>query len=137
MNRRRRSWGPKSTWYPPAMQNLNGKVAIVTGGSRGIGRAIAIRLAQDGARVVICARSLDALNEVAGNITANGGHALPVAADLRMPSEPARVADAAVKAFGGIDIVVNNAGATKRGDFLQLRDDEWADGFALKFFGAM
>jgi 3-oxoacyl-[acyl-carrier protein] reductase len=119
------------------MQNLNGKVAIITGGSRGIGRAIALRLAQDGARVVLCARSLDALNEVASTITANGGQALPVAADLRMPSEPARVADAAVKAFGGINIVVNNAGATKRGDFLQLSDDDWADGFALKFFGAV
>jgi 3-oxoacyl-[acyl-carrier protein] reductase len=119
------------------MQNLSGKVAIVTGSSRGIGRAIAIRLAQDGARAVICARSHDALTEVAGIITSNGGQALPVAADLRIPSEPARVADAAVKTFGGIDIVVNNAGATKRGDFLQLSDDDWADGFALKFFGAM
>ena len=119
------------------MQNLNGKVAIVTGGSRGIGRAIAIRLANDGARVVLCARGVEAMNEVAGIITSNGGQALAVAADLRMPSEPARVADAAMKAYGGIDIVVNNAGATKRGDFLQLRDDDWADGFALKFFGAM
>jgi 3-oxoacyl-[acyl-carrier protein] reductase len=86
---------------------------------------------------VICARSHDALNEVASEITSNGGQALPVAADLRVPAEPARVADAAVKTFGGIDIVVNNAGATKRGDFLQLSDDDWADGFALKFFGAM
>jgi 3-oxoacyl-[acyl-carrier protein] reductase len=119
------------------MQNLNGKVAIITGGSRGIGRAIARRLAQDGARVVICARSLDALNEVASTINSSGGQALPVTADLRMPSEPARVTDAAVKAYGGIDIVVNNAGATKRGDFLQLSDDDWADGFALKFFGAI
>ncbi len=70
-------------------------------------------------------------------ITSNGGQALAVAADLRMPAEPARVADAAVKTYGGIDIVVNNAGATKRGDFLQLSDDDWADGFALKFFGAV
>ena len=119
------------------MQNLNGKVAIITGGSRGIGRAIAFRLAQDGARVVICARSLDVLNEVASAINSSGGVALTVAADLRIPTEPARVADAAVKAYGGIDIVVNNAGATKRGDFLQLSDDDWADGFALKFFGAV
>jgi NAD(P)-dependent dehydrogenase (short-subunit alcohol dehydrogenase family) len=119
------------------MQNLNGKVAIITGGSRGIGRAIALRLARDGARVVICARGIEALNEVANAITSNGGMALPVASDLRIPSEPARVAEAAVKAYGGIDIVVNNAGATKRGDFLQLTDDDWADGFALKFFGAM
>jgi 3-oxoacyl-[acyl-carrier protein] reductase len=119
------------------MQNLNGKVAIITGGSRGIGRAIALRLAQDGARVVLCARGLDALNEVASTVSSNGGQALPIAADLRLPSEPARVADAALKKYGGIDIVVNNAGATKRGDFLQLSDDDWADGFALKFFGAV
>jgi len=119
------------------MQNLNGKVAIITGGSRGIGRAIALRLARDGARVVLCARGLDALNEVAGEIKSNGGQALPVAADLRLPLEPARVADAATKTYGGIDIVVNNAGATRRGDFLQLSDDDWADGFALKFFGAV
>jgi NAD(P)-dependent dehydrogenase (short-subunit alcohol dehydrogenase family) len=119
------------------MQNLNGKVAIITGGSRGIGRAIALRLAREGARVVICARGLEGLNQVAGEITSNGGQALAVAADLRMPAEPARVAETAVKTYGGIDIVVNNAGATKRGDFLQLSDDEWADGFALKFFGAV
>jgi 3-oxoacyl-[acyl-carrier protein] reductase len=119
------------------MQNLNGKVAIITGGSRGIGRAIALRLAQDGARVVLCARGLDALNEVASTVSSNGGQAFPIAADLRLPSEPARVADAALKKYGGIDIVVNNAGATKRGDFLQLSDDDWADGFALKFFGAV
>ena len=119
------------------MQSLNGKVAIITGGSRGIGRAIALRLAQDGARVVICARGLEGLNQVAGAITSSGGQALAVAADLRMPSEPARVADTAVKTYGGIDIVVNNAGATRRGDFLQLSDDDWADGFALKFFGAV
>jgi 3-oxoacyl-[acyl-carrier protein] reductase len=119
------------------MQNLSGKVAIITGGSRGIGRAIALRLAQDGARVVLCARGLDVLNEVVMEITSNGGAALPVAADLRLPSEPARLADSAVKAYGGIDIVVNNAGATKRGEFLQLSDDDWADGFALKFFGAV
>jgi len=119
------------------MQNLNGKVAIVTGASRGIGRAIALRLARDGARVVLCARGLDALNEVAGEIKSSGGQALPVAADLRMPLEPARVADVAMKTYGGIDIVVNNAGATKRGAFLELSDDDWADGFALKFFGAV
>src|SRR5689334_14903158 len=131
------SWALKSTWYPPAMQNFNGKVAIVTGGSRGIGRAIALRLAQDGARVVLCARTVEALNDVAREITSKGGQALPVAAYLRIPSEPAGVAADAVKTYGGIDIVVNNAGATKRGDFLQLSDDDWADGFALKFFGAM
>jgi 3-oxoacyl-[acyl-carrier protein] reductase len=119
------------------MQKLEGKVAIITGGSRGIGRAIALRLAQDGARVVLCARGPEALNEVAKEIASNGGIALPVAADLRVMAEPIRVSAVAVKTYGGIDIVVNNAGATRRGDFLQLTDDDWADGFALKFFGAV
>src|SRR6185295_6859386 len=133
----RRSLRPKSTWYPPSMQKLEGKTAIITGGSRGIGRAIALRLARDGARVVVCARGLDALEAVVKEIKSAGGEAFPVAADLRVASEPARVAAVAAKTYGGIDIVVNNAGATKRGDFLQLSDDDWADGFALKFFGAV
>jgi len=60
-----------------------------------------------------------------------------MALDLRLPESPAQLAEFAVKHFGGIDIVVNNAGATKRGVFLELTDDDWADGFALKFFGAV
>jgi NAD(P)-dependent dehydrogenase (short-subunit alcohol dehydrogenase family) len=119
------------------MQKLEGKVVIVTGGSRGIGRAISHRLAQDGARMVLCARGEDALNDVVKEITDAGGDASAIAVDLRLPEGAARVADFAVKTFGGIDIVVNNAGATKRGDFLHLSDDDWADGFALKFFGAV
>jgi len=119
------------------MQKLEGKVAIISGGSRGIGRAIALRLAKDGARVVLSARGADALDGVVKEISAGGGTAMAVAADLRLPDQPSRVVDATLKAFGGIDILVNNAGATKRGDFLQLTDDDWADGFALKFFGAV
>ena len=119
------------------MQKFDGKVAIISGGSRGIGRAIALRLAKDGARVVVCARGAGALDEVVKEVTSSGGTAMAVAADLRLPDQPARVVYEAVKAFGGIDILVNNAGATKRGDFLQLTDDDWADGFALKFFGAV
>jgi len=119
------------------MQKLEGKVAIISGGSRGIGRAIALRLARDGARVVLSARGADALDGVVKEIASGGGTAMAIAADLRLPDQPSRVVDATVQAFGGIDILVNNAGATKRGDFLQLTDDDWADGFALKFFGAV
>jgi len=61
----------------------------------------------------------------------------PLAIDLRLPDSPSRLVDFALATYGRIDIVVNNAGATKRGDFLALTDDDWADGFALKFFGAM
>jgi NAD(P)-dependent dehydrogenase (short-subunit alcohol dehydrogenase family) len=114
-----------------------GKTAIVTGASRGIGRAIALRLAQEGARVVLCARDGEALKRVVEEIESGGGSAAAIALDLRQPGNPALLAEFAVSKFGGIDILVNNAGATKRGDFEALTDEDWADGFALKFFGAV
>lgn len=112
---------------------LEGKVAVVTGASRGIGRAIALRLAQDGATLVLAARSEEALAKVASEIQSRGGRAACVPGDLRAVEAPASVVQAAVAAHGGIDIVVNNAGATKRGDFFALTEADWADGFALKF----
>jgi 3-oxoacyl-[acyl-carrier protein] reductase len=72
-----------------------------------------------------------------GEIEAGGGCAAAISLDLRDSNAGARLVDFAEAQFGGIDIVVNNAGATKRGDFLALTDEDWADGFALKFFGAM
>ena len=119
------------------MARLTGKVAIVTGASRGIGRAIAMRLAKEGAKTVLCARSADELEAAVKEIERNGGTALSIALDLRLPESPAQLADFAAHHFGGIDIVVNNAGATKRDAFLDLTDDDWLDGFALKFFGAV
>jgi 3-oxoacyl-[acyl-carrier protein] reductase len=113
------------------------KVAVVTGANRGIGRAIALRLARDGARVVICARDRERLDGVVGEIEAGGGCSASISLDLREPNAGARLVDFAVAEFGGIDILVNNAGATRRGDFLALTDEDWADGFALKFFGAV
>jgi NAD(P)-dependent dehydrogenase (short-subunit alcohol dehydrogenase family) len=120
-----------------AAQNLGGKTAIVTGASRGIGRAIAARLAKEGARTVLCARDADALNRAVREIGQAGNEAAAIALDLRVPDAPAKLADFAVSKFGRIDIVVNNAGATKRGEFTDLTDDDWADGFALKFFGSV
>jgi NAD(P)-dependent dehydrogenase (short-subunit alcohol dehydrogenase family) len=113
------------------------RTAIVTGASRGIGRAIAIRLAQDGFRTVLSARDKDALAEVARTIEEQGGEAAVLPIDIRLPDIPAQLAEFALQRTGRIDVVVNNAGATKRGDFLQLTDTDWADGFALKFFGAV
>lgn len=115
------------------MTPLQNKVAVVTGASRGIGRAIALRLARDAATVVVTARDHAALDSVAKHC----GNAASIAADLRSPNSAQNIVDFALATYGRIDIVVNNAGATKRGDFLTLTDDEWADGFALKFFGAM
>ena len=116
---------------------LQGKTVIVTGSSRGIGRAIALRLAQDGATLVLVARTEADLAKVAAEIGAIGGKALTVATDLREAASPAGIVKAALDAYGAIDIVVNNAGATKRGDFFQLTDADFQDGFALKFFGAV
>lgn len=114
---------------------LKDKVAIVTGASKGIGRAIAIELAREGCDVVIAARDAKLLDGVVADIKKLGRQALAHAADLSQDTAPAALADACVKQFGRIDIVVNNAGATKRGDFLQLTDADFRDGFALKFMG--
>ncbi len=116
---------------------LEGKIAIVTGASRGIGRAIALRLAQDGATLVLASRTQADLDKVAAEIHSKGGKATSIAGDLRDPSGPTALVKAALAAYAAIDILVNNAGATKRGNFFALTDADWADGFALKFFGAV
>jgi NAD(P)-dependent dehydrogenase (short-subunit alcohol dehydrogenase family) len=116
---------------------LSDKIAIVTGASRGIGRAIAQKLARDGAACVLAARDAQALGAVAEEIRRLEGKAHVVPMDLREPDAPARLVESAVASFGGVDIVVNNAGATRRAEFLELTDDDWLDGFALKFLGAV
>jgi NAD(P)-dependent dehydrogenase (short-subunit alcohol dehydrogenase family) len=119
------------------MPSLSDKIAIVTGASRGIGRAIALRLAREGAKIILSARSESLLESAVSEAEAAGGSAASLALDLREPDSPAQLAQFAQTKFGGIDIVVNNAGATKRGDFLTLTEEDWKDGYALKFFGAM
>jgi NAD(P)-dependent dehydrogenase (short-subunit alcohol dehydrogenase family) len=119
-------------------KRLTGKTAIVTGASRGIGRAIAMRLAAEGAQAVLCARDGNllerAVKEIESARRTRGGAGRGSARDGRGAERPWSLRS---RAYGQIDIVVNNAGATKRGDFLELTDEDWADGFALKFFGAM
>ena len=95
---------------------LAGKVAIVTGASRGIGRAIAQTLAAEGMRLALAARSRDQLEELAGSL--DDAVRCVQAVDLREPDAPAAVVAAAIARFGGLDLLVNNAGATRRGDFL-------------------
>lgn len=113
---------------------LKGKVAIISGASRGIGRAIAVELGKEQMRLVLVARSGALLNELASSI---GSECLVQAGDLRQPAVVTEVVAATIRRFGAIDVLINNAGATKRGDFLDLDDTDWVDGFALKFFGAM
>jgi len=113
---------------------LGGKIAIVTGASRGIGRAIAAELSAEGARVVVAARSQAELESLAASLP---NDALVHAVDLREPEAPAALVAATLARFGRVDALVNNAGATVRGDFLELSDAQWQDGFALKFYAAM
>jgi NAD(P)-dependent dehydrogenase (short-subunit alcohol dehydrogenase family) len=114
---------------------LTNQVGIVTGASRGIGRAIAEALAGEGMRLAVAARSKELLEELATSLP--DGQVLVHATDLRDPDAPRRLIDATAERFGRIDLLVNNAGATMRGDFLALTDEQWLDGFALKLFGAM
>jgi NAD(P)-dependent dehydrogenase (short-subunit alcohol dehydrogenase family) len=110
------------------------KTAIVSGSNRGIGRAIAVRLAQEGMNVVLCARDEELLK---ATVQAIGPNTLTVPIDLRLPDSAAKVVDAAIARFGTVDVLVNNAGATKRGDFETLTDEDFIDGFALKFFAGV
>jgi NAD(P)-dependent dehydrogenase (short-subunit alcohol dehydrogenase family) len=116
--------------------NLNTKVALVTGASRGIGAAVAAELAREGMKLCLVARDSAKLKEIAASLSnTDKVETLHHAADLR----DAAAADAAVTAcvarFGRLDLLVNNAGATKRADFFTLTEDDWQDGFALKFHG--
>jgi NAD(P)-dependent dehydrogenase (short-subunit alcohol dehydrogenase family) len=115
---------------------LSGKVALVTGASRGIGAAICAELAREGVHVCLVARDQEKLDEVAAGITNTASiRAVTHTADLRQPDAAAAAVGAAIAAFGRLDILVNNAGATKRADFFTLTEEDWQDGFALKFHG--
>ena len=116
---------------------LANKVAIITGASRGIGSAIATDLARNGAKVILAARDAQKLADVVTRIREAGEQGVTFRTDLRELDAPQRLVEAAVAEFGGIDIVVNNAGATRRGEFLTLTEEDWQDSFALKFFGAI
>jgi NAD(P)-dependent dehydrogenase (short-subunit alcohol dehydrogenase family) len=115
---------------------LRDKTALVTGGSKGIGRAVARALAGEGARVMICARDPEALASAAADIEAATGRPVrTMAADLGELPEVTRVARGAVSALGRLDILVNNAGAIKGGEFLTTPDEEWLAGWRLKLLG--
>ncbi len=115
-------------------QDLRGKAALITGGSRGIGRGIALELAAAGCRVMLTARNQAALNAVASEIRERGGEAHVHVADLCAEGAADALAKAVAAELGRLDILVNNAGAVKRGSFFKLTERDWHDGFGLKFF---
>jgi len=107
------------------METLVGKVALVTGGGRGIGRAIAHLLGESGCRVVLTARSRDQLEEVEVAIRSKGGSAHALPADLTRDDEIARLVDSTREEWGGVDILINNAGWGKRAPVARAKIDDW------------
>jgi 3-oxoacyl-[acyl-carrier protein] reductase len=115
---------------------LRGKVALVTGASRGIGRAIAGGLAREGAHLALCARDKAALETVASELASTPGvEAVAIPGDLSRLAETARVVEAARARFGRVDILVNNAGAIRGGSFLEIPDEQWIVDWDLKLLG--
>src|SRR5580698_10518963 len=116
---------------------LKGKIALGTGSSRAIGRGVSLALAAEGCDVMVTGRDAKALDEVAAAIRAKGRRAGIATLDLREKDAPAKLIEQVKRELDGLDILINNAGATKRGDFLGFTDADWEDGYALKFFGHM
>lgn len=107
------------------MFKLDGKVAVVTGGSRGFGKAMALALADAGADVVVAARTKSALDEVAAEIEGKGRKALAVGTDMLDKASIENMADKAFEKFGKIDILINNAGLGDTRPFLKLSEEQW------------
>lgn len=116
---------------------LNQRVALVTGASQGIGKAIAAKLAQEGASVVLTARGEDRLNQVVSEIRAAGGRAVGIAADVSKKEDCERLIQYTVDTYGKIDILINNAGTSATGEFEAASDDIWQADFDLKLFAAI
>ena len=113
---------------------LKGKVAAVTGGSEGIGRATVLRLAEEGAKVALCARRAEVLETFAAELRKNGAEVLTVVADASKPGDMERFIEETVKKFGRVDIVVNNAGGTGQDPFDKVSDEAWQRDIDVKVF---
>ncbi|WP_194774528.1 SDR family oxidoreductase [Pararhodonellum marinum] len=105
--------------------NLKNKVVIITGASSGIGKATAVKLAKEGASVVLCARSEDELNQLKEKIEKNGGKALVVKTDVTKPADLEKAVSQTLDQFGSIDALINNAGLMPLSYIEKLKTDEW------------
>ncbi|QUW21844.1 3-oxoacyl-[acyl-carrier-protein] reductase [Sporosarcina sp. Marseille-Q4063] len=118
------------------MSRFEGKAAIVTGASRGIGREIALNLANEGAKVVVnYSGSKDKADEVVELIKNAGGEAFAVQADVSNPDSVKNMIDETIATFGSIDILVNNAGITRDNLLMRMKEDEWDDVISINLKG--
>ena len=117
--------------------NLSGKVAIVTGASMGIGRAIALGLVEESVSVVICARGIEPLEEVKKEIEEKGGNVHIISADLSKPDDISKIVGTAVESFGRLDIIVNNVGWGTVSEFTDLTDDTWQYNFDVNLMSSV
>jgi 3-oxoacyl-[acyl-carrier protein] reductase len=113
-----------------------GKVSVVTGGSQGIGRAIALMLAAEGAKVMICSRRQEAAEMVASEIRSGGGEGTAVRADMAQRSDAEALITGCVERFGRLDILVNNAAITKDALVLRMKDEDWDNVLDVNLKGA-
>ena len=116
-------------------QLLEGKTAVVTGASKGIGKAIAELFAEEGASVVLTAPGKQALDETVNGITASGGKAIGIVADSSDPAAPQQVFAAAIEEFGQVDILVNNAGFGDMAPIEETTDEHFENVMAINLFG--
>ncbi|VCU71730.1 3-oxoacyl-[acyl-carrier-protein] reductase FabG [Pigmentiphaga humi] len=116
---------------------LQGKVAVITGATAGIGLATALKFIEEGARVAICARNAEKLERTAEFLRAKGGDVFAQATDVSDPAQIESFMTALVAHFGRLDILVNNAGTSMRGPFLNVSDADWEADMQLKLFGAI
>lgn len=104
---------------------LSGKVAVVTGASRGIGREIALALAKNGAKVIVSARNAEALAALVDEIKAQGGEAAAVAGDVALEADASNLIEQAIATYQQLDILVNNAGITRDGLLMRMKSEDW------------
>ena len=116
---------------------LRGKVAMVSGASRGIGRAIALGLAAEGCRLSLCARGKEGLEQVAQEVHGRGAEALALVVDVTNEGDARRWVEETRNRFGQVDVLVNNVGGSRPGGNLAASREDWHGGFELNFFSAL